>query len=61
MRRAGAAVFGLCLLGGCAAQMVAEQEEMLSAAGFHILPINNPQRAASANTLPPAELISDHA
>ena len=56
MRRAGAAVFGLCLLGGCAAQMVAEQEEMLSAAGFHILPINNPQRAASANTLPPAEL-----
>ena len=54
------AVAGLCLvagLAGCAAERIADQEEMLSAAGFHILPINNPQRAASANSLPPNELV----
>lgn len=58
MRFPWAAGLGVCLLlAGCAAQRAAEQGEMLSAAGFHILPINSPERATSANTLPPNELI----
>ena len=58
MRIPWAAGLGVCvLLAGGAAQRAAEQEEMLSAAGFHLLPINSSQRAASANTLPPNELV----
>ncbi len=53
-----AVALGLTLgVAGCAAQIAAEQEEMLSAGGFRILPINTPERAASANTLPPNELV----
>ena len=54
----GIAALGFALaLTGCAAQVIASKEEMLSAAGFTSQPINSPARAALANTLPPNELI----
>jgi hypothetical protein len=54
----GVAALGLALvLTGCAAQVIASKEEMLSAAGFASQPINTPERATLANSLPPTELI----
>jgi hypothetical protein len=54
----GVAALGLALaLTSCAAQVIASKEEMLSAAGFGSEPINTPERAALANSLPPTELI----
>jgi hypothetical protein len=44
-------------LTGCAAQVIGNREEMLSAAGFTSEPINTPERAALANSLTPNELI----
>lgn len=44
-------------LAGCAGQEIANQESLLAAAGFRVLPANTPEREASLRSLPPGELV----
>lgn len=55
-----------CLLTGCAAGTATSppqaasptgMEEMLTAAGFKVLPVNNPKRQAIMQKLPPRQLV----
>lgn len=59
--RAGAAgvgcTLGLLLLSGCARQIVADQENLLAAAGFRVVPADTPAGAASLQSLPAQELV----
>lgn len=45
------------LLSGCAAQIIANEEELLAASGFDVLPANTPQRRESLDKLPPGRLV----
>lgn len=47
----------LLILGGCAAQQIANQESLLAAAGFRVHAADTPIREASLHDLPPGQLV----
>lgn len=60
MRRRTLATAGwvlLLALAGCAEQMAKDDEEMLAAAGFRVLPIDTAERTTASRTLQPRNLI----
>jgi hypothetical protein len=56
MRLARSAIVLACVLAGCAAQEIANQESLLAAAGFRAVPADTPTRAAIMASLPPGQL-----
>lgn len=48
---------GLLLLAGCARQIAADQENLLAAAGFRVVPADTPARVASLQSLPAREVV----
>ncbi len=54
-----AAALGSCAIAGCATpqEQVAEQEGLIAAAGFTVLPANTPERQSELAMLPPHRFI----